>query len=116
MHTKDYETFYMVSGTAIWEVGDQTVEAVKGTTILIPPGVPHKVRSEEGCKILCIFGPGQQESQFEEISNLTPEQQQDDGLKNSILSKYNIVRLEWDLDAGKYNYMYRVMGTASLVI
>ena len=66
--------------------------------------------------MLCDFGPRQQEGQFEEISNLTPEQHQDDGLKKSILSKYNMVPLEQNFDAGKYNYMYRVMRTASLVI
>ena len=45
----NYENFYMVAETAIQEVGDQ---AVKGTTILIPPGVLHKIRSEEDCKML----------------------------------------------------------------
>ena len=57
MHTKDYETVYMVSGTAIWEIGGQTVEAVKGTTILIPLGAPHTIRLEECGKLLRNFGP-----------------------------------------------------------
>ena len=94
MHTKDFETFYIVSGSATRKVGDETVDAVKGTTIHIPPGVPHEVHSAEGCEMLCIFGPGQQEGQFEEMSNLTEEQQQDDEFKKSILAKYNMVPLE----------------------
>ncbi len=44
--------------------------------------------------MLCIFGPGQQEGQFEEMRNLTEEQQQDDEFKKSILAKYNMVPLE----------------------
>ena len=94
MHAKDFETFYMVSGNARWEVGDEVVDAVKGHTIHIPPNTPHKVKTEEGCEMICIFGPGQQEGQFEEMSNLTEEQQQDDALKKSILAKYNMIPLE----------------------
>ena len=29
LHAKDFETFYMVSGSATWEVGDETVERLQ---------------------------------------------------------------------------------------
>lgn len=93
-HTKDWETFIMTGGSATWTVGDETIEATKGMTIHIPPGVPHKVVVEHGCEMLVVFGPGNQAGQFEEMSKLTPEQQEDDEYKKSILAKYNMVPLE----------------------
>jgi quercetin dioxygenase-like cupin family protein len=92
-HTKDFETFYVLEGTAIWEVGGEVVEAGAGTTIHIPPDVPHKVTTPEGCKMLIVYGPGEQEGQLAELTALTPEQQKDDALKRAIFAKYNRVNV-----------------------
>lgn len=95
MHTKDFETFYMVEGSANWEVGDETVDAVAGTFIHIPPNVPHKVRvGDDGCKMLCVFGPGDQSSMFEAMNNLTPEEAADPAVRKKITSAHNMVPLE----------------------
>ena len=57
MQTKDFETFYIVSGSATCKVSDETVDAVKGTGIHIPPDVPHEVQSAEGCEMLASSAP-----------------------------------------------------------
>jgi quercetin dioxygenase-like cupin family protein len=93
-HTKDFETFYVLSGTAIWEVDGEVIEATEGTTIHIPPDVPHQVKTPDGCRMLIIFGPGEQEGQFEELMALTPEEQQDDAVKAAIFAKYNRVNVD----------------------
>lgn len=94
MHTKDWETFIITEGSATWTVGDETVEAVKGTTIHIPPETPHKVTTENGCEMVCVFSPGQQSKQFEEMAQLTDEQKNDKDFMKSFLSKFNLVPLE----------------------
>lgn len=93
-HRKDFETFYMVDGSATWQVGDETIEATKGTFIKIPPNVPHKVVTETGCRMLCIFGPGQQAAFFTEMNALTPEQHEDTSVVLPILDKHDVVPFE----------------------
>ena len=58
MHTKDYETFIVLEGSATFEVGNETIEGTPGMFIHIPPGVPHKVSTKDGIKMLLVFGPG----------------------------------------------------------
>lgn len=93
-HRKDFETFYMVEGSATWTVGDETVEATQGTFIKIPPNVPHKVVTRDGCRMLCIFGPGEQAAMFEEMSKLTPQEQEDTERVHAILDRHDVVPLE----------------------
>ena len=94
MHNKDWETFYMVDGSATWEVGGKTVNATKGMTIHIPPQVPHKVHTENGCHMLVVFGPGNQAAMFEAMNNLTPEQQADPAVRKKITDAHDMVPME----------------------
>lgn len=94
MHTKDFETFYMIDASATWEVGDETIEATEGATINIPPNVPHKVVTRGGCHMLVVFGPGEQSAMFSEIEKLTPQERQDTAKVHPILARHNLVPLE----------------------
>ncbi|MFC1415626.1 cupin domain-containing protein [Streptacidiphilus cavernicola] len=40
-HARHDEGFYVVSGTARFTVGDTEYEAPTGSTVMVPPGVPH---------------------------------------------------------------------------
>lgn len=94
MHLQDWETFYIVDGSATWEVGDETVEATKGTTVHLPPKVPHKVFTKDGCTMLCVFGPGNQAGMFEEMNNLTPEEAADPAVRKKITDRHHMMPLE----------------------
>jgi mannose-6-phosphate isomerase-like protein (cupin superfamily) len=93
MHLQDYETFYMLSGSATWEIDGEETNVGPGMTIMVPPNTPHQLKTKEGCSMLIIFGPGEQEGQFEELVALTPEQQQDDDIKNEIFARYNRINV-----------------------
>ena len=90
-HRKDFETFYIVDGTATWSVGDEIIEATKGTIINIPPNVPHKVVTKEGCRMLLIFGPGEQGAMFEEMDKLKPEERDNMDVIHGILDRHDVV-------------------------
>lgn len=90
-HRKDFETFYIVDGSATWTVGDETIEATKGTIINIPPNVPHKVVTENGCRMLMVFGPGQQAAMFEEMDKLKPEDRRNIDVILPILDRHDVV-------------------------
>lgn len=90
-HRKDFETFYIVDGSATWSVGDETIEATKGTIVNIPPNVPHKVVTKNGCRMLLIFGPGEQGAMFEEMDKLAPEDRDNIDVIHSILDRHDVV-------------------------
>lgn len=90
-HRKDFETFYIVDGSATWTVGEETIEATKGTIINIPPNVPHKVVTRNGCHMLMVFGPGQQAAMFDEMDKLTPDERENMDVIHDILDRHDVV-------------------------
>ena len=94
MHGNDFETFYMVDGSATWEVGGETIEATKGTTIHIPPNVPHKVQVKDAATMLVVFSPGEQSAMFQEMADLSDEQRSDPEVTKPILDRYQLIPME----------------------
>lgn len=59
VHHREEEGFYILEGSATFQVGDQTVEASAGDYLLGPRDVPHKFDTgPEGCRMLFIMTPG----------------------------------------------------------
>jgi len=69
LHRGCDETFYVLSGTFCFTVGDRTTDAAPGTLIFIPRGVPHALRNvgAETGKLLAIVNPAGLERFFEEV-------------------------------------------------
>ena len=66
-HTED-EAFWILEGSATFEVGDQTIEARAGDYVFGPRDVPHRYSTgPDGCRMLFIFTPGG----FEELLRAT---------------------------------------------
>lgn len=79
IHHREDETFQILEGDYEWTVDGKTFVAKKGATIFAPRGVSHTYRylgSTPG-RLMCIITPSGFEGFFEEISALTPQQQQD---------------------------------------
>jgi mannose-6-phosphate isomerase-like protein (cupin superfamily) len=59
-HESNEELFYVLAGTMTFLVGDDVVEAPRGTFLRIPTGVLHDFRSggEERAGALNVFMPG----------------------------------------------------------
>jgi mannose-6-phosphate isomerase-like protein (cupin superfamily) len=58
VHHREEEGFYILEGSAAFQIGDRTVEARAGDYLLGPRDVPHKFDTgSEGCRMLFIMTP-----------------------------------------------------------
>jgi quercetin dioxygenase-like cupin family protein len=59
VHHRDDEGFWMLEGSATFEVGDTTIEARAGDYIFGPRDIPHRYTAgDNGCRMLFIMVPG----------------------------------------------------------
>ena len=59
VHHREDEAFWILEGSATFEVGDATIEASAGDFLFGPRHIPHKYDTgEEGCRLLMICTPG----------------------------------------------------------
>ena len=79
IHHREDETFQVLEGEYEWHVGDKKFTAQKGATIFAPRGIAHTYRytGKRPGRLMCIITPSGFEGFFEEISALSPQQQQD---------------------------------------
>jgi quercetin dioxygenase-like cupin family protein len=64
VHHKEDEGFWILEGSATFEVGDRTIEARAGDYLFGPRDIPHRYTTGPGgCRMLFIFTPGG----FEEV-------------------------------------------------
>jgi quercetin dioxygenase-like cupin family protein len=69
VHHKEDEGFWILDGSATFEVGDQTIEARAGDYLLGPRDIPHRYTTgPDGCRMLFIFTPGGFEQLLRAIS------------------------------------------------
>jgi mannose-6-phosphate isomerase-like protein (cupin superfamily) len=71
-HGRHDEGFYVVSGTAQFTVGEQTVQAPAGTLVMIPPGAPHTFAnaSDEPAVVLNTFTPDLYVQYFRDLRDM----------------------------------------------
>ena len=79
IHHREDETFQILEGEYEWMVGNEKFVAKKGATIFAPRGVPHTYRylGQTPGRLMCVITPSGFEGFFEEVSSMTPQQQQD---------------------------------------
>jgi mannose-6-phosphate isomerase-like protein (cupin superfamily) len=59
VHHREEEGFYILEGSATFQIGDQTIKAKAGDYLLGPRDIPHKFDTgPEGCRMLFIMTPG----------------------------------------------------------
>lgn len=70
VHDREDEAFWILEGSATFEVGDETFEAGPGDYAFGPRGIPHRYTTgPEGCRMLFVFTP----AGFEELLRATSE-------------------------------------------
>ena len=59
VHHREDESFWILDGDAVFEVGDTIFEAKTGDYIFGPHGIPHRYTAgDNGCRMLFITTPG----------------------------------------------------------
>ena len=83
----------MVDGSGEFQLGEQVFHAKKGACVNIPPGVPHKVGSRAGMRMLMVYSPPGLEGMMRAMKALTPDQLADGTLTGKILADHDTVVL-----------------------
>ena len=69
VHHREDETFWILDGDAVFEVGEVTVQGHAGDVLFGPRGVPHRYTvGPHGCRMLFIMTPGGFEKLVREMS------------------------------------------------
>lgn len=59
VHHREDEGFWILEGSATFQVGDVTIEASAGDYLLGPRGIPHRYTvGDAGCRMLYLMTPG----------------------------------------------------------
>ena len=56
-HKESSEIYYILEGSGELELGDDSIHVEPGVMILIPPFLPHRLKSAEGVKTIVIGFP-----------------------------------------------------------
>ena len=84
------EVFYILEGEVELIFDNETVTAVAGDTITVPPNVWHAARCEQGGKMLTIFKNGQFDLYLEKLSKMTDADFADQELMKSTSAEFDI--------------------------
>ena len=95
LHRQHAETFYILDGHVDFHLDGAWMTAAPGTTVHIPPGIPHALDLPGGQtgKLLMIFQPAGFDQYLAELARLTPDQQADAALMTALGEKYDLINL-----------------------
>jgi quercetin dioxygenase-like cupin family protein len=73
IHHREEETFYVLEGEMTVSVGDRTIKATPGTTVIVPRHTVHSfVIESEQSRVLILLTPAGMEGWFKEFSVPAP--------------------------------------------
>lgn len=95
LHRQHAETFYILEGVVDFHIDGDWMSARPGTTIHIPPGVPHAVTlpRRQPAKMLMIFQPSGFDQYLAELSRLSEQELADPAFMHTLEIKYDIINL-----------------------
>ena len=93
MHSREDETFYVVSGVGEFRLGNTTVVRGPGSIIFGPRDLPHTFRNvgDTDLKCLIVYSPGGFEQSFLDIAALG-EAGNDPHQTGAVLERYGLTR------------------------
>ena len=96
IHREHAETFHVLDGELIFQVDGETITAGAGTTVHVPPGVPHGVRIDNGQpgRMLMFYTPAGFEHCLAEMKTLTSAQFADVEFMRAFNQRYDIFILD----------------------
>jgi hypothetical protein len=95
LHRQHAETFYILEGNVDFYIDDAWMTATPGTTIHIPPGVPHAVllTDDNTAKMLMIFQPSGFDQFLALLKSMTAEELADEARMARLNEQYDIIEL-----------------------
>ncbi|MEM9370524.1 MAG: cupin domain-containing protein [Pseudomonadota bacterium] len=96
MHRYHAETFYVLEGEIDFHVDGDWMTALPGTSLHIPPGVPHACiigEGSESARMLMIYQPSGFDQFLAEMATLSEADFADEAKMGALNEKYDIVQL-----------------------
>lgn len=92
LHRNEDETFHVLEGQVEFRIGNETVQAIAGTTIYLPRNTPHAftIVGEAPAKMLIMLMPAGLEKYFAELSQLSSDKPPDMATVMDISARYGI--------------------------
>ncbi len=103
VHERLEETWYVLDGELEFRVGDETIHATAGSTVFVPPQVPHAFanRSGQSAKFVMTMSPPGHDRYFDELARLLAvDGPPDPGAIADLRKRYDTRQIE-TLRAGK---------------
>ena len=96
VHAREDELYYILEGALEIRCGEKTYTAGAGSVAMLPRDIPHAFRNPGPgpCRVLNVFIPGGFDAFVEELSQMAPEDAEDNAKRNLIRKKYGIEMLE----------------------
>ena len=95
LHRHDHhaESFYFLEGEVDFHIDGEWIRATPGTTIHVPPGVPHACRTAGGkpAKMLMIYQPSGFDEFLAEMGRMSAADFEDAEKMAALNKKYDIV-------------------------
>lgn len=92
-HDKHAETFYVLEGEIDFYVGETWHRCKAGSTLHVPPGVPHacKVAHATPARMLMIMQPAAFDAFLAEMATLSDSALADEAVMAALNAKYDII-------------------------
>ena len=95
LHKAFSETFYLASGSMLFRVDGQDIEAKQGTTIHVPDNAVHEiVEGHEDSVLIMIAAPGGWEIYRRAVEELSEEQKADQDFMKAFREKHDTYMVE----------------------
>lgn len=92
VHEKTEESFYVLDGHFTFTLGEDDVEAVPGSFILVPRNTKHVMRAGPGGgRFLTLWTPGGLEAMFVELSRMPADSLRDPEVRKAISARFDSV-------------------------
>ena len=87
IHTREDEYFYVIEGTIVVHVGEETYEAPPGSFVFLPRGIPHAwdVSGDDVATLLMITVPAMLEEFLKEFHAASTREDRD-----NVAAKYGV--------------------------
>jgi len=94
-HDTHAETFYILEGIVDFYVDGEWIKTTSGTTLHVPPGVPHACRVANGApaKMLMIYQPAGFDEFLAEMAKMTDTDFANEAKMSALNAKYDIIPL-----------------------
>ena len=92
LHREMEESFYLLDGEFTFTVGEQPIQALPGTFILVPRGTSHTIDAAPGGgRLLTLMVPGGLEHMFFELGELPRNSITDPAVRAAIAARYDSI-------------------------